>query len=47
MSTSDAIEVITGIITQIAPFSIVWNLSIVIYQTIVREMTGGKLHDRF
>lgn len=46
MSTSDAIEVITGIITQIAPFSIVWNITIVIYRTIVREMTGGRLHDR-
>lgn len=47
MSTADAIEVITGIITQIAPFSILWNLTIVIYRTIVREMTGGRLHDRF
>lgn len=46
MSTQDAIEVITGIITQIAPFSIVWNLTIVIYKSIVREMTGGRLHDR-
>lgn len=46
MSTSDAIEVITGIITQIAPFTIVWNLTIVVYRTIVREMTGGRLHDR-
>lgn len=46
MNTSDAIEVVTGIISQIAPFSIVWNLSIVIYRTIVREMTGGRLHDR-
>lgn len=46
MSTSDAIEVITGIITQIVPFTIVWNLTIVVYRTIVREMTGGRLHDR-
>lgn len=46
MTTQDAIEVITGIITQIAPFTIVWNLTIVIFKTIVREMTGGRLHDR-
>lgn len=46
MTTQDAIEVITGIITQIVPFSIVWNLTIVIYKTIVKEMTGGRLHDR-
>lgn len=46
MTTQDAIEVITGIITQIAPFTIVWNLTIVVYRTIVREMTGGRLHDR-
>ena len=46
MSTDEAIQVITGIITQIAPFSIVWNITIVIYRTIVREMTGGRLHDR-
>lgn len=46
MSTSDAIEVITGIITQIVPFTIVWNLTIVVYRTIVKEMTGGRLHDR-
>ena len=46
MSTSEALEVITGVISEIAPFSIIWNLSIVIYRTIVREMTGGRLHDR-
>lgn len=46
MTTQDAIEVITGIITQIAPFTIIWNLTIVVYKCIVREMTGGRLHDR-
>ncbi|MEM0173923.1 MAG: hypothetical protein QXI16_05405 [Sulfolobaceae archaeon] len=46
MTTQDAIEVVTGIITQIAPFAIVWNLTIVVFRTIVREMTGGRLHDR-
>lgn len=46
MTTQDAIEVIKNIVLQIAPFSIVWNLTIVIYRTIVKEMTGGRLHDR-
>lgn len=46
MSTSEALEVVTGVIAEIAPFSVIWNLSIVIYRTIVKEMTGGRLHDR-